>query len=103
YHYVHTPDLHSFPTRRSSDLSCPWQSPHHRYSREWWRATVRFLPGLLVRVFDGKAHGSRLQEPATAASGLLGKKRTVALHHSRRSEEHTSELQSPYDLVCRPL
>src|SRR5438094_6560521 len=21
----------------------------------------------------------------------------------RRSEEHTSELQSPYDLVCRPL
>src|SRR5437867_10112291 len=32
-----------------------------------------------------------------AASGLAG--------HSRqgRSEEHTSELQSPYDLVCRLL
>src|SRR5207248_6417920 len=24
-------------------------------------------------------------------------------HHERRSEEHTSELQSPYDLVCRLL
>src|SRR5207248_9269506 len=23
--------------------------------------------------------------------------------HSTRSEEHTSELQSPYELVCRPL
>src|SRR5207248_8225029 len=25
------------------------------------------------------------------------------LHQSERSEEHTSELQSPYDLVCRLL
>src|SRR5438094_5231004 len=25
------------------------------------------------------------------------------LHQVRRSEEHTSELQSPYDLVCRLL
>src|SRR5207248_7834013 len=24
-------------------------------------------------------------------------------HHTGRSEEHTSELQSPYDLVCRLL
>src|SRR6266516_7407935 len=28
--------------------------------------------------------------------------RRVRAHH-RRSEEHTSELQSPYDLVCRLL
>src|SRR5437867_9435558 len=27
----------------------------------------------------------------------------VRLVHLPRSEEHTSELQSPYDLVCRPL
>src|SRR5207248_6986384 len=26
-----------------------------------------------------------------------------AAHRARRSEEHTSELQSPYDLVCRLL
>src|SRR5207248_11564138 len=26
-----------------------------------------------------------------------------ARHHEWRSEEHTSELQSPYDLVCRLL
>src|SRR5438094_3396666 len=28
---------------------------------------------------------------------------TVVLSPRRRSEEHTSELQSPYDLVCRLL
>src|SRR5207248_10176402 len=27
----------------------------------------------------------------------------VLHHHDGRSEEHTSELQSPYDLVCRLL
>src|SRR5437867_6873467 len=27
----------------------------------------------------------------------------VPVRHPRRSEEHTSELQSPYDLVCRLL
>src|SRR5437867_7770422 len=29
--------------------------------------------------------------------------RAPAHSHARRSEEHTSELQSPYDLVCRLL
>src|SRR5207248_11739725 len=29
--------------------------------------------------------------------------RSCAVGHQRRSEEHTSELQSPYDLVCRLL
>src|SRR5207248_10258619 len=29
--------------------------------------------------------------------------RAARLHHLGRSEEHTSELQSPYDLVCRLL
>src|SRR5207248_10218253 len=28
---------------------------------------------------------------------------TAALAHESRSEEHTSELQSPYDIVCRLL
>src|SRR5207248_4967182 len=30
-------------------------------------------------------------------------RRSLAAHRSKRSEEHTSELQSPYDLVCRLL
>src|SRR5437867_8602787 len=60
------PDLHSFPTRRSSDLCrCPIEQ----------------------RTED------RGQRQAT----------NVLFLSSVRSEEHTSELQSPYDLVCRLL
>src|SRR5207248_7115620 len=33
----------------------------------------------------------------------LGQRRADIVKQSRRSEEHTSELQSPYDLVCRLL
>src|SRR5436190_17343880 len=64
-------DLHSFPTRRSSDLSCctraalSWRSP--RYRSAFW---------------------CRSRSSAGSAS---------------RSEEHTSELQSHSDLVCRLL
>src|SRR5207248_10378980 len=47
---------------------------------------VDLRPGDEVR----RAIGSRLE-------------RAVAAPGDRRSEEHTSELQSPYDLVCRLL
>src|SRR5699024_11621944 len=30
-------------------------------------------------------------------------KRQITMHHTLRSEEHTSELQSRFDLVCRLL
>src|SRR5437773_12288137 len=72
--------LHSFPTRRSSDL------------RQRLHARVR--GGLVV------AH--RLGEPrldlllARAVTRMRGEE-------LRRSEEHTSELQSHHDLVCRLL
>src|SRR5438094_3674558 len=64
-------DLHSFPTRRSSDLS----------SRCDWRGETARLPTTRL-----PTSGS----PRGAAS-------------PKRSEEHTSELQSPYDIVCRLL
>src|SRR5207248_11196309 len=38
---------------------------------------------------------------ATCELGAAARKRFIAPHS--RSEEHTSELQSPYDLVCRLL
>src|SRR6266705_6318499 len=34
---------------------------------------------------------------------LLAAGRVVCVHAAPRSEEHTSELQSPYDIVCRLL
>src|SRR5690606_41684982 len=85
--------LHSFPTRRSSDLA-------------------------------GRRTGSRACGAFQAESGVLGKlaRRAPATHENRpdpsefwmmvvkkgavarpRSEEHTSELQSRENLVCRRL
>src|SRR5207248_11168458 len=75
------PPLHSFPTRRSSDLR---------------RTLVALALTLLV--------------PLGAAAGAAGKvviaqgvDPTTLDMMNQRSEEHTSELQSPYDLVCRLL
>src|SRR5688500_19101147 len=77
YCYGDLRDLHSFPTRRSSDLivvpgCAPWQT--------------RFIS-------RRKSMASRFSRPPY----LLG---TQA---QGRSEEHTSELQSPCNLVCRLL
>src|SRR5438876_8433077 len=66
-------DLHSFPTRRSSDL---WSRRNQRATRPIQRTTspsCRSVPS-----------------PSTSPTSL-------------RSEEHTSELQSPVHLVCRLL
>src|SRR5207248_10111014 len=69
----HPRHLHSFPTRRSSDLARAADG----------RTRVRFGTCRLARPRD-----TRPQAPES---------------RSGKSEEHTSELQSPYDLVCRLL
>src|SRR5699024_12681820 len=71
-------DLHSFPTRRSSDLAArdcrrqPETRPQHRPRRP-----IRSVP-------------ARCLVPREQCPGP-------------RSEEHTSELQSRFDIVCRLL
>src|SRR5207247_10953135 len=82
--HVPHPHLHSFPTRRSSDLinpvSCTAATPQIAASR----------------VREG---GSDSAAGITAASFRhLIRSRVIP-----RSEEHTSELQSRVDLVCRLL
>src|SRR5207249_7781933 len=70
--------LHSFPTRRSSDLA--------------WSAE----PGAWPRGRSTRARGvcGRCQR------GGVGRRAGIV---RTRSEEHTSELQSRFDLVCRLL
>src|SRR5437868_15465200 len=62
-------NLHSFPTRRSSDLA------------------------------DRGEDGGRLSDPSP--DGFAGVQRDR--RDGARSEEHTSELQSRFELVCRLL
>src|SRR5438094_2620573 len=71
------PALPSFPTRRSSDLGGRGRCP---------RLVASALGGSPQHL------GRRGRLP------LRGRRRAPP-----RSEEHTSELQSPYDLVCRLL
>src|SRR5437763_7634051 len=71
YRYAPLRDLHSFPTRRSSDLPAV----------------------LAARLLRGSA-----RHPLVLPRALGWAARAVG-----RSEEHTSELQSPMYLVCRLL
>src|SRR5690606_40977603 len=74
--YGHHRDLHSFPTRRSSDL-----------------AVAPTVPGVTTPEADARFRR------------VVGRPRDRHLRclPTRRSEEHTSELQSRENLVCRLL
>src|SRR5207302_9766889 len=96
-------DLHSFPTRRSSDLL----DSKGRGGKPF-KLTVRIMRGA-VPAQNAKF---TLTLPAgnyaaiLANSGLTNtsvKAKSVTVVWSMRSEEHTSELQSRENLVCRLL
>src|SRR5690606_40106554 len=96
-------DLHSFPTRRSSDLGhlprqilCPscrieiavsFMARRGRYTAPWLSSVRCLGPVTIVSPFlilSGDSH------PAISEHH----------RHASRSEEHTSELQSREKLVC---
>src|SRR5699024_12820267 len=92
----HHPALHSFPTRRSSDLTSGTTGvakgvtcPHAQFY--WWG---RNMATQMPLHSDDVLHT------------MLPLFHTNALNtffQALRSEEHTSELQSRFDLVCRLL
>src|SRR5205807_9108394 len=95
--------LHSFPTRRSSDLSgvVVVDKPSGPTSFH----VVRRVRGLYKTKRAG--HTGTLDPTATGVLPIcIGEATKVASFVSegeKRSEEHTSELQSPCNLVCRLL
>src|SRR5207244_5420777 len=91
------PAFLSFPTRRSSDL---WNTCWRRARRLAGRADPRRRP--VARPPEGDPDPTRrvLQRAVGGRSAAQGSKEH---HHLARSEEHTSELQSPDHLVCRLL
>src|SRR5206468_12644186 len=97
------PDVHSFPTRRSSDLYVTGQ-----FTIGYGNCTGPNPGGVILppinldgtSVYKRKA-GSTIPVKFTLcdANGM-----PISLHDAVfRSEEHTSELQSRSDLVCRLL
>src|SRR5688500_19297522 len=85
----HPRHLHSFPTRRSSDL-VRFREPSSQLVRD--RALVL---GEAVRVEQADRDGVGVERRERAE--------LERFEHALRSEEHTSELQSPCNLVCRLL
>src|SRR5205807_7892847 len=92
---AHPRDLHSFPTRRSSDLANPCRDPPHfplspedaarlRSHRPFFESSAMTNQPPAIQTF---------QMPHIPIRMIAGV----------RSEEHTSELQSPCNLVCRLL
>src|SRR5690625_6653733 len=76
-------DLHSFPTRRSSDLP----------------SFVNITPKSVASNMRPESRSTATSNTGRSTAGL----RSQLAPPSRRSEEHTSELQSRGQLVCRLL
>src|SRR5207248_3809349 len=95
--------LRSFPTRRSSDLAFAAHD-NALYVQDAWKPAAPLTINLglrldFVKVTDTQANV--VTENSTSIGPRFGV--TYVLTKDQRSEEHTSELQSPYDLVCRLL
>src|SRR5690349_22287720 len=82
--------IHSFPTRRSSDLLESTESKERERKK---------VEGVLE--FLRRANG--LLQSALSAAVSTSKTKGVSEQVGEKSEEHTSELQSRRDLVCRLL
>src|SRR5699024_12423577 len=99
----YNPALHSFPTRRSSDLG-------------WSLIITTVILGISIAQFWGhmartkRRIRAQIGEPPTLFLALGLAALVIAAPHgawgfvlfalATRSEEHTSELQSRFDLVC---
>src|SRR5699024_11668251 len=84
--------LHSFPTRRSSDL-CVCSLPGPPVSTSGRRSRS---------IRSTRLTGPEPRRPAAAVDECVGSGLGDGIRLGR-SEEHTSELQSRFDLVCRLL
>src|SRR5207244_13447052 len=89
--------LHSFPTRRSSDLGISI-SRCAFVPKTWirWDATS-WVPHTPMTCAPSKSSSSEARRSTPKAGSTSINDATL------RSEEHTSELQSPDHLVCRLL
>src|SRR5207248_6978135 len=85
--------LHSFPTRRSSDLL-------RQFCQRLLNPGKTLVEKFLFDFEDGNVESGRSRNLGDARAHQTATENADFLD---RSEEHTSELQSPYDLVCRLL
>src|SRR5690606_39703721 len=100
--HINHPSLHSFPTRRSSDLFFAtrfvWPTWELYSVHTYLEKSLRVIKLYIIEV---KYYYIKKGEPPT--SYKLARKNAFIEVGNLRSEEHTSELQSRENLVCRLL
>src|SRR5205085_11214723 len=100
---AHHPDLHSFPTRRSSDLL--QLSGHSAFFLQEDSVDPDLLSQAAVKATHSMGVEIRNHTAVQRMSSQNGNIEVVAeperFFARVRSEEHTSELQSQSNLVCR--
>src|SRR5699024_12835197 len=95
-------DLHSFPTRRSSDLNLLLCFVRNDGAPQ--RSMAAMIGGSLSNVVLDYVFMFPLGMGIFGAVFATGLAPVISMGIlSTRSEEHTSELQSRFDLVCRLL
>src|SRR5207249_11557733 len=91
---LHHPALHSFPTRRSSDLDPTFGGAMVNGQRNVFQALDSISP--FAFAFGPRNWSPIISDFKLTPGGPYDLEQI-------RSEEHTSELQSRFDLVCRLL
>src|SRR5699024_11530465 len=89
---------HSFPTRRSSDLQEVYEKIRQEFGAFATRLSIPDLTVIPISALEG-------DNVVIRSENMPWYEGTSLLHHLEnvRSEEHTSELQSRFELVCRLL
>src|SRR5260221_13342588 len=87
----------------SVSFSQPWQPPHVFLCRFFFFFNDTATTEIYTLSLHDALPISRLVRLPTDRGALLGRQRGDLAQQLRRSEEHTSELQSHSDLVCRLL
>src|SRR5690606_42011324 len=96
-------DLHSFPTRRSSDLACSGAYLTRDLFNLYVWFEVLLVSTLLIIAVETGDKGRPAWRGYLTINLLSSILFILGIAFVFRSEEHTSELQSRENLVCRLL
>src|SRR5207249_12080332 len=96
------PDQTSFPTRRSSDLEAKTSDEAIQLVTNLEKALRSWVRDRLSRT-SGDWWSTRVPINVRTRAETYRQRADALYPNVSRSEEHTSELQSRFDLVCRLL